>query len=750
MDVKEAKELFQKAKTYWGEIYDALREDVRFSIGLDHYTDAEKKRYGDDCMIVPVLPQFIHQVVNDMRQNTPSINVLPGEGNDADAETAKIFKGLIRNIEYKSNADEVYDTASEYSVRGGLGFALVDHDYIDESSFLQELKLRRVHNPLSIYLDPSYVQCDGSDAEYGFILDKINKKDFERKYPGKLFMSFDADKEAKGDEQITIAELFLKTYSKSEVALLDNGEVVPYGEKIQAVSKREIRKVTIKRIKYSGDDVLEETTFPGKYIPIIPFHGEEVWDDGKRNLLSLIRLAKDAQRRVNKWAMKESQILDMAPIAPVQAPFGSIEDFKKEWDSPDDTMVMRYRQTDAAGNLLNKPERLPPPPVPTGIINAMQGAKENVKEALGMYNASIGQKSNAISGVAYDAQKLEADVATLHFPDNRNRSITQIGRILVCAIPEVYDTPRVIQIIGEEETPQTVAINGETPVPGQEQEYDLRKGRYQVRVVTGASYTTKRQEAATLLGDILAKQPDAFKIFGDLYFKNLDVAGADAIASRVRKIIPKELTAEEDAKENGQEAPDPEKMQMAQIIEQLQMQMQQLAAELESKQGDQQLKAGELQIKQQELQIKEAELQLKATQSQQPQSTALEVEKQAFDQQVKERELALKEAEFQLKVMQAQQQPAEQEAKPVGIKLDTTGFQMMKTPEQEAMDAERERVELEDAERERTEKAVKDEQTMAVITTLTAIAAQLNKLTSEVSQPKTVIRDENGLIAGVR
>lgn len=637
MDVKQAQKMAAVAKDYWADIYAAFKDDVRFSIGLDHWSDNEIRDRGkENCMIVPILPQYIHQVVNDMRMNTPSIHVLPGEDDESDEETAEVLRGLIRSIEYKSKSDTVYDTAGEYAVRGGFGFARVDHDYVSSDSFLQELKLLRVHNPESCYIDPRSVECDGSDAMYGFVYETISKDEFEEKYPGKNFVSFDAEVTTANKEEIVICEFFLKELKVIEKQLTDSGEIIdnvedPDPEKEKAKRKRKLRKVVIRRFKFSGEDKLEETTFPGIYIPIVLFCGEEVWIDGKRNLLSLIRNAKDAQRRVNKWASKESEILDMAPIAPVMAPYGAVDDFMEEWGSPGDNMVLRYKTTDIQGNPLDKPERLAPPPIPTGIINAMQGAKENVKEALGMYSASLGQRSNAVSGVAYNAQKEEGDVATYHFGDNRNRSVEQIGRILIFAIPEVYDTDRIIQVIGKEEKPKSVGINGRK-TDKQDRDFDLRKGVYGARVVLGASYTTKRQEEAAVLGEIMAKRPEMMTIAGDLYFASLDTPGAQALSDRMRKAIPPNLLEGEDGQEQN-----PQVMQLTQALQQAQAQIQQLAAELESKQG-------EIEVKKMDIQLKGAELQVKAQELGAPQDNGL-----VFDQYIKQREMDLKRDEILLK-----------------------------------------------------------------------------------------------------
>jgi hypothetical protein len=752
MDAQEALKLFTETRDYWSEIYAAHKEDVRFSIGLDHYTDAEiKARGANGCMIVPVLPQYIHQVMNDERMNTPSINVLPGEGEGADIETAKIFKGLIRQIEYKSKADAVYDTGGEYAVRGGFGFIAIDHDYVSDDSFLQELKLRRVQNPESVYIDKNSIEIDGSDAEIGFYLDPISKSDFEEKYPGKAFVSFDDKNTDSKAETINLCQVFVKKYETIKKQLSAAGEIEDYVEADEETekkkTKRTLRKVKICRYKFSGQDLLEETTFPGKFIPIVPVYGEEVWVDGKRHLLSLIRLAKDAQRRVNKWASKESEILDMAPIAPVQAPLGAVDDFMDEWGSPGDVNVMRYKMFDEQGRPLNKPERLAPPPIPTGIINAMQGAKESVKEALGLYNASLGARSNETSGVAIDARKVEGEVATFHFADNRNKSIEQVGRILVSAIPEVYDTDRIIQIIGEEENPIKVGINGAPPQEGQKQPYDLRKGQYDVRVTTGASYTTKRQEAAAVFGDVLKNNPQLIQVLGDLWAKNLDVAGAESMAARLHKMVPKELLADEEADED-KPAIDPEKEEMAQVIEGLQGQLQQAVAAIEDKSADSQIKQVELQIKSKELDVKGMEAEAKLieaqTKAQQPTGQGQTI----YEDTVKERELQLKEtqvlfdqaikkAEFDLKAQMAQFE--------VLAKLNESEQPLISSPNE----VEPSEPKPEDLER-KVEEQEKKLMLAQVLETISGLRESINAQTQVMQKPMQVIRDENGAIVGAQ
>lgn len=727
MEVKDALEMLDEYQTYWRDIYELAKEDAEFVTASDQWKPAARKyreERGQPCLTINLLPQYTHQVSNQIRQNTPSIKILPGD-KIASIPTAKVMKGLIRNIEYRSGADEVYDTASEHSVDRSIGFIRVDHDYISYNSELQELLIKRVQNPLAVWIDPSSVQCDGRDAMGAIAVEEITKAKFEKKYPGKDFASFEVGAVADGRRNtITIGEIFIKE------------------------EDREAGTCTIKRYIVSGADILEETIFPGEYIPIVPVYGQESWIGNKRHLLSLIRNAKDPQRRYNHWASVESEILSKAGVAPFVSAVGQTEDFEDAWMKPGSEDMLRYKQFDIDGNPAPRPERMMPAPVPVAIINAMQGAKEDIKAAMGLYDASVGDKSNETSGVAIDARKEQGNVATFHFADNLNRSIQQVGRILVSAIPMIYDSARILQIIDDEDEPQLVGVNGEQMQKGQEEPHNLTQGKYDVRVSTGPSYTSKRQEASAFMSEVIKANPELIGVAGDLIFKNMDIVGADALSARLRKTIPKELTAEEDAKKDGQQPPDPEKMQMQQVIEQLQGQIQQMMPEIEGKQAEMQMKGMEVQgnqaAKQAEIQLKQQEMQMKY------ELESRKLENEGIKLQMEAEKLQL---EREKMMIAAQPQPEQQKAQPTGIKLDTTGFQFMKTPEQEAMEAsaaeESAMKEMEERARKDEELAIAHQERMAVIQALMSIAQGVETLNQKVGQPMQVVRDPNtGMITG--
>ena len=208
----------------------------------------------------------------------------------------------------------------------------------------------------------------------------------------------------------------------------------------------------------------------------------------------------------------------------------------EDYLNPDKTGVLRYKQTDSSNKPAAPPQILPPVQIPAGIVNARQQTTQDIRATMGLYDSFLGQQDNAISGVAIKQRQGEGNRAVFHYADNLVRSITQVGRILVSAIPKIYDTPRIVRIIGKEDTNDMVGING-MYVDGQDRNYSLAQGKYSVSVSTGSSFSTMRQEASEAYQQIVASQPQMMQIMGDLLFKYMDFPGAQSISERIKHWI---------------------------------------------------------------------------------------------------------------------------------------------------------------------------------------------------------------------
>lgn len=694
MKIQDALDMYEAYKTYWHDNYKEARFDLRMASG-----DPEA-HWGDDVFrarsaakksvaIINQLPQFIHQVTNDIRQNVPSLKALPDT--DGDIKTAEVIADLFRAIEYRSHSDEVVDTAAEYAVKCGIGFMAAEHDYCDDDSDEQEILFKVVPDPLVHFMDPSAVEYDGRDSNGHVELVPITKAEFERQYPGKKFTSFTDPLNKAVKDSIVLGQIHVREFGGSRG-----------------------KKITVHRYLFSGEEKLAETTFPGKYIPRVPVFGEVTWINGKRIVSSLIRQARGPSLRLQHWAAKESEILNMAPIAPVMAVQGTLVNDRGQWQSPGAEMVLEYTLTDTDGNPSPQPTRLQPPPIPTGIVNAMEGAKLNIKESMGIYNAGLGKREGDASGRALEALDRSGDVATFHFPDNVRRSYGHLGEIAFEMIPIIYDTPRVLQVMNEESDVRMVGVNGAPQQEGQQQDYDLTKGKYSVRISTGASYTTKRQEEGQFLLQIAQKDPTFMQIGGDILFKSLDSPGSQALAERYKTIIQGQNPG---LIKDDQSNQDPRVMQMQQVIQQGQQQMQALQGQLA--QMEQQKEMEDLK---EQIDTSSSELQL--------------------NKKIAELEIQLQEKELELKAQQLFG-PQQEKQQSGGI---PEGFAITATPEHLAMQDAHHQNEMA---MQQQGLAVQQQTTATNAQLAQAVIGAINGLTAAVQAPKSVQYDEQGNIMGV-
>jgi hypothetical protein len=549
------------------------------------------------CLTINKLPQHVRQVTNEQRQNRPSPNVIPVD-DDADVEVAEIFDGMIRHIEYISDADVAYDTACDNQVTYGEGYIRILTEYCDETSFDQDIKIGRIRNSFSVYMDPTIQDPCGADAEWCFITEDILKADYERLYPNAMPVS-SIMVQGVGDQALSqwlsettvrIAEYFYCDYKAETLNLYPDGTTTYQGTpqdkmlRQMGLKPTRQRKLQAKRIKWcktNGYEIIEEREWAGAYIPVIRVIGNEWSIEGQLEISGLVRNAKDAQRMYNYWVSQEAEMLALAPKAPFIGYGGQFEGYEEKWKTAN-TQNYPYLEvnpdvTDGAGNILPLPQRAQPPMAQTGLIQAKMGASEDIKAATGQYNASLGMTSNERSGRAILARQREGDVGTYHYVDNLARAIRHVGRQLVDLIPKIYDTQRIARVIGVDGESKMVRLDPNQPEPVRKMVneqgvvvakiYNPGVGKYDVKVTTGPSYLTKRQESMDAMSQILQGNPNLWAAAGDLFVKNMDWPGAQEMAQRLKKMIDPKLLQEDD---------DPALQAANQQIQAMQQQMEQM------------------------------------------------------------------------------------------------------------------------------------------------------------------------------
>ncbi|MEK1933746.1 MAG: portal protein [Pararhizobium sp.] len=577
--LEEAKDAFQRVASFEEHNRIVAKDDIRFSRLDDQWPDKVKQQRqleSRPCLTINKLQAFTRQVVNDSRQNKPSIKVHPVDS-QADVATADIINGLIRNIEYTSNADVAYDTAVEQSVSGGFGYWRVTLDYAYDDTFDQDLMIKRVSNQFSVYGDPDSTAADSSDWNSAFIVDRIGKKQFDRKYKGTknadgkpVAVDFDSDawnntENWIDDEFVMIGEWWKREQVEKTITLVSDGQNQQVMDEemlamreiqalisagiLQFMQERKALSHKVTQYVMTGADILEKTDWKGCYIPIIPVYGDEIILEGKRYLRSLIHSAKDAQMMYNFWRTNATELVALAPRVPFIGPKGAFDSDIDNWATVN-SKSHAFLEYDGA----QPPQRQPLDVGPAaGALQEALNASDDMKAIIGMYDASLGARSNETSGRAIMARQREGDVATFHFIDNLARSIRHTGRILIDLIPKVYTTERIVRVIGEDGVQRAVTINSREPKPQMAQDgkpamdndgnpvagvYNLTAGKYDLTVTTGPSFTSRREEAAYQMTEFIRAYPASAPVIGDIVAKNLDWPGADEIADRLKSINP--------------------------------------------------------------------------------------------------------------------------------------------------------------------------------------------------------------------
>lgn len=545
--IQEAQEIYKDAQENESENRIHGEEDLRFArLGeqWDEDIESRRKEEGRPCLTINRAPAFIRQVLNDARLNKPQIRVRPVD-DDADIETADVYNGIIRHIEQVSNAGIAYDTAIDAAVSNGFGYMRLGVDFIHDDSFDTEPRIKPVENPFSIYGDPWSTAVDGSDWNSAFVVDVLSPKQFEGKYPKADPVDWESRDEIDDDgEGVTIVEYWSRKEKARPILLLSNGVVVEqavydrdpwlYAD-LEVVASRDTRSFSVTQRILSGADILEENEWIGKNIPIIPVYGERVNIKGELHLRTMIRDAKDAMRMFNYWRTSSTEIVALAPKAPFIGPKGSFHTDARKWETAN-SQTHPFIEYD--GDV--PPQRQPFAGVPAGMIQEALNASDDMKATIGIYDASLGARSNETSGVAIRARDRQGDVSTFHFIDNLSRGISYLGNQLVDIIPRVYGPGRVVRILGESGDIESEARIGEDRnyENPDERIYDLTAGNYDLVVDVGPAFSTRREEAATQMTEFVRSFPQAAPIIGDLLVKNLDWPGAEDIAERLKTLVP--------------------------------------------------------------------------------------------------------------------------------------------------------------------------------------------------------------------
>jgi len=625
--ISTALKRFERAWGYWSDVREAAREDMKFLLGdadnnwqWPDWAAAQRRDDKRPMLTINRVPQHVSQVTNEIRQNPPQAKVRPVD-DDADPDTAEVFSGLVRHVWNNTDSTFAICNASEWQVGGGYGYFRILADYMHDGGIDQDLYIKQIADPLLVVDDPAIQTPTGSDRRFLFIVEDMPRAEFREEYPEAEEVDFSIAGQSVAswwqEETVRVAEYYVVKTKSTKIHRYADGRVQsdphPFG--LPAVESRDIERPYVCWYKITATEVLESREYDLPWIPVVRAVGVEKIIDGKRVIKGMVRNAKDAQRMYNFWATAYTERVALVPKAPFVGPAGFAEGYEDKWRSAatKNHAYLEYNAVlDENGNTLPPPVRQPGADVPTGLLQGMLQAADDLKAVTGQYDASLGARSNETSGKAIMARQREGDVGTYHFIDNLAKAVEFAGRIIVAWAPKVYDVRRVARIIGEDGSEDFAQIDPEQPVAMRKVRdeetgeirsiYNLGVGHYDIVVSTGPTYTTKRQEAAELMTTLAQSDPTLMQRAGDIIVRNFDIPGAEELSKRLKLMLPPEIRTAEEAEEKGEPQMPPQIMAAVQQIEQANQMLDAKAQELAQMQAQIESEKGEVDGKRAELQ----------------------------------------------------------------------------------------------------------------------------------------------------
>jgi len=594
----EASFLSTMRKDFYDDVqYDRLNreaalEDMRFMVA-DQWDDIVRQRREaarKPVLTVNRLPAFVSQVVGQRRMNETSIKVAADNGGTV--QVARVREGLMRSIQKISRAELAFDKALENQVICGIGNFQVELDYESDDVFDQEIRITAINDALAVVWDRMLNDPTGADARHVFLIDTLTKRDFYRLWPWATASDVVTDVTLRGDlrmngwiavDDVRVVSYWRMRTRKRTKALMLDGSVVDItdsweeadgNEQARILSgiaqradgtpiMREVDERYAQMYLCSGLDILEGPyELPIKRVPIFRVPGWEVNVGEWKHRWGIIRFLKDPQRLHNYWRSVVAEKIMQTPRAVWVAPDTAVAGRENTWRNShlSDDPLLIWNADSAA-----KPERILPAQMEDSLLGESQLTVQDMKDVSNIHEANLGMPSNEVSGAAIVARQRVSDFGTILYHDNLTKAIEQCGTVINDLIPFAYDTPRVIKVLGVDAKQDLQVINAfDNPTS-----IDIGTGRYSVTVTTGASYATKRIEAAEHMMTLINAAPQIAPLILDLLIMAQDWPMAEEISKRWRKTLPpgmldaKDMTPEEQAGAAQQQQAAGQKEQLA-------------------------------------------------------------------------------------------------------------------------------------------------------------------------------------------
>lgn len=554
--------MVQKSQDAETDQRDAVREAKLFITKRDGQWDpyATTKMEGRYRGTFDMCTPIVDQIAGEIDQSDFTLRVSPS-GGDSSEDTAKTLDGLIRNIRNISNAENVFQSAGRSNIIGGFDAWEVVQDWVDGDSFDQDLFIRRIPSAVdSVWFDLGSVEQDRSDAKWAIKLQAIPTANFKEKYPKIVGQSISQDKQDESyfnkSESIIIGQLYYKKPVTIEIVRMTNGAVYKVDDDFKKVQdelleggitiekdsegKEKRRKRKSWRVwsrMLDGGQWLEaekETVFD--FIPIVPVYGNFDNFENKAIYFGKLESLYDEQRSLNYAMSRDIEDGALSPSSTIWMTDSMAEGNDYSQMNTDRAPVRIYNTDKDNPNAI--PNFTGGPQPSTGLQTTITNMQQMIGTSSGAFAAQQGNANPLQSGIAGKNQIDQGNIGSIKWFKALEVAICHTGKIIINAIPRVYDATRQVRILEEDGTGSMVVLN--EPVLDKETNKnitlnDLSIGEYDVVCDVGPAFNSQQKETAQAFLDMAAIDPETAQLNKDIWLKNLKIPGMDLAAERARE-----------------------------------------------------------------------------------------------------------------------------------------------------------------------------------------------------------------------
>ena len=601
--INQAVNRMEQGWSFWQETYNLAKEDVRFMYEEQWPDYAKKGRENRPALTMNMLPQYAQQVVNNGRRAKFSIQVkqIAGKNDLIMAQDGRnsysrsqVMEGLIRDVEDRSKAHDSYCNALQHNVEGGFAWFLVKTAENLDDPFDIELRVEHLKHRYSAMIDPYAKRDDKSDAMWCSVAMDMDLEEFKARWPDVPAHDMDTGRTGRHRQsegsyfrgshsnvrisdywwkepmERTVVELVRAEGTAQERLVLfedDHGDVFDELEDqgFQERNRKKVQSYKVKYMRFIFGHVLDGPhDWPSKHLPLVMVKGREVNLEMRDILIGMFRYAHDAQVMLNFWMSAATEKMALVPRAPYIAAVQQLANHQDQWEQmyTQNLPVLMYNHIDG----VDPPQRQNTTAMAQGELQLIASSRSLLQDTVGIHDASIGRRSNEVSGVALQERQERGDLGTFDFIDNLARAIVRVGEILTDMIPRCYTTDYVRRVILDDDSEVFVDLN--TEIEDEEtgkkiRVFSLDYARYSCRIDVGPASKTQREEFVKMMIEWGRSDPEGFALFRDLIVGNMDVPQARVLAHRMKMMLPRHMLSPEDQERIPPPEPSPEE-QLAQ------------------------------------------------------------------------------------------------------------------------------------------------------------------------------------------